>query len=304
MSYDLAGMETVRYETIDDGAIAKIVLNRPEKRNAQNNQMTYELYESFRAAALDDAVKVIILSGEGPMFSSGHDLGGGAPSTFTHEPVFPFSPTLPGSEGHMNREQEVFFRMCRMWHEIPKPTIAQVHGKVIAGGLMLMWVCDLIVAAEGSEFIDLTAGPRFMVQGVEWFSHPWELGHRKAKEMLYTGEAVTAEEAYNLGMINHLVPLEDLEEKTLTLARTIAGRSNFGLQLAKQAVNQALDAQGFWIAQQAAFNLQHLGHSHSRIMRMLEQQAAGQTGEQPRGNGMDAVKAERAAKEAAASASN
>ncbi len=257
---------TIRYELEDQGAIARIIMNRPEARNAQNNQMTYELNDAFTAAALDDDVKVIILSGEGPMFSAGHDLKGGG--DYTPEPVFPYSHTLPGSEGWMNREQEIYFRMCRRWHDLPKPTIAQVHGKTIAGGLMLMWVCDLIVAAEGSEFIDLTAGPRFMVQGVEWFNHPWELGHRKAKEMLFTGEAVTVAEAYNLGMVNHVVPEAELADRTLELARKIADRSNFGLQLAKQAVNQALDAQGFWTAQQAAFNLQHLGHSHSRILRM------------------------------------
>jgi enoyl-CoA hydratase len=261
---------TIRYELEDDGAIARIVMNRPESRNAQNTQMTYELNDAFTAAALDDAVKVIVLSGEGPMFSAGHDIkGGGQP--YTHEPVFPFSRTLPGSEGYMNAEQEVYFKMCRRWHDLPKPTIAQVHGKTIAGGLMLMWVCDLIVAAEGSEFIDLTAGPRFMVQGVEWFNHPWELGPRKAKEMLFTGEAVTVEEAYNLGMINHVVPEAELADFTLELARKIAARSNFGLNLAKMAVNQALDAQGFHTAQQAAFNLQHLGHSHSRILMMQAQ---------------------------------
>ena len=240
-------------------------MNRPEARNAENNQMTYELNDAFSAAALDDSVKVIILSGEGPMFSAGHDLKGPA-QNYSHDPVFPYSRTLPGQEGHMNAEQEVYFKMCRRWHDLPKPTIAQVHGKTIAGGLMLMWVCDLIVAAEGSEFIDITAGPRFMVQGVEWFNHPWEFGVRKAKEMLFTGEAVTAEEAYNLGMINHVVPQDELASFTLDLASRIAARSNFGLNLAKMAVNQALDAQGFHTAQQAAFNLQHLGHAHSRLL--------------------------------------
>jgi enoyl-CoA hydratase/carnithine racemase len=261
---------TIRYELEDDGAIARIVMNRPEARNGQNNQMTYELDDAFTAAALDDAVKVVILSGEGPMFSAGHDLKGAA-AGYSHDPVFPFSKTLPGSEGYMNAEQEVYFKMCRRWHDLPKPTIAQVHGKTIAGGLMLMWVCDLIVAAEGSEFIDITAGPRFMVQGVEWFNHPWELGPRKAKEMLFTGEAVTVEDAYNLGMINHVVPETELADFTLGLARKIAARSSFGLNLAKMAVNQALDAQGFHTAQQAAFNLQHLGHSHSRILMMQAQ---------------------------------
>ena len=262
--------ETIRYEREDDGSIARIVMNRPEVRNAQNTQMTYELNDAFTEAALDDSVKVIIVSGEGPMFSSGHDIKG-AGSSYTHDSVFPYSRTLPGSEGYMNAEQEVYFKMCRRWHDLPKPTIAQVHGKTIAGGLMLMWVCDLIVAAEGAEFIDITAGPRFTVQGVEWFSHPWELGHRKAKEMLFTGEAVSAEEAYNLGMVNHVVPQDELAEFTLELARKIAARSSFGLNLAKMAVNQALDAQGFHTAQQAAFNLQHLGHSHARILRMQEE---------------------------------
>jgi enoyl-CoA hydratase len=262
--------KTIRYEPQDDGAIVRVVLNRPEVRNAQNNLMTYELNDAFTTAALDDAVKVVILSGEGPMFSSGHDLKG-AEQTYRHDPVFPYSSTLPGSEGGMNAEQEVFFKMCRRWHDIPKPMIAQVHGKTIAGGLMLMWICDVIVAAEGSEFIDITAGPRFMVQGVEWFNHPWELGPRKAKEMLFTGEPVTAQEAYNLGMVNHVVPLGEVGPFTLELARKIAARSSFGLSLAKMAVNQALDAQGFHTAQQAAFSLQHLGHSHSRILRLEAQ---------------------------------
>ncbi len=268
--------ETIRYELLDDGAIARVVLNRPEKRNAQNSQMLYEVHDAFMEAALDDTVKVIVLKGEGPMFSSGHDIRGGSQNGYSHDAIFPYSPTLPGSEGYMNREQEIYFRWCRRIHDIPKPTIAQVHGKVIAGGLMLMWVCDLIVAADNSEFIDITAAPPFIVQGVEWFSHPWELGVRKAKEMLYTGEPVTAQEAYNLGMINHLVPLDELEETTLTLARKIAARSSFGHNLAKMAVNQALDAQGFWTAQQAAFNLQHLGHTHARVLGLMEQLKAAQ----------------------------
>lgn len=283
--------ETITYETLDDGTIARIALNRPEKRNAQNSQMLYEVHDAFMKGAMDDAVKVIVLKGEGPMFSSGHDIRGGGQNGYTHDQIFPYSPSLPGSEGYMNREFEIYFQWCRRIHDIPKPTIAQVHGKVIAGGLMLMWVCDLIVAADNSEFIDITAAPPFMVQGVEWFSHPWEFGHRKAKEMLFTGEAVTAAEAYNLGMVNHVVALDDLDEATLTLARKIAARSSFGHHLAKMAVNQALDAQGFWTAQQAAFNLQHLGHSHSRVLGMLEaqkqaaeEQAANATADAPATN--------------------
>jgi enoyl-CoA hydratase len=260
--------ETIHVEHSEEGAIARVTLSRPEVRNAQNNQMTYELDSAFSTAALDDRVKVIVLAGDGPHFSGGHDLKRTGNDTFQSAPVFPYSWTLPGAEGPMNREQEVYFRMCRRWHDLPKPTIAEVHGKVIAGGLMLMWVCDLIVAAEGSEFIDITAGPQFMVQGVEWFNHPWELGVRKAKEMLFTGDPVTAEEALRLGMVNHVVRPDDLTTFSMALAGKIAARGSFGLQLAKQACNQALDAQGFWTAQQAAFNLQHLGHTHQRVLRL------------------------------------
>ena len=126
---------------------------------------------------------------------------------------------------------------------------------------MLMWVCDLIVASEDATFTDVTVD--FGVNGVEWFSHPWEFGLRKAKEMLFTGEAVTAEQAYNLGMLNHVVPSEDLEGFTLDFAQRIAKKPSYSLKLAKMACNQTQDAQGFWTAQQAAFNLQHVGHASS-----------------------------------------
>lgn len=251
--------ETVKYETID--AVAKISLNRPEARNAQNRRMTYELNDAMTKAAFDDDIKVIVLAAEGPHFSSGHDLRD------TEE--YDMSPigisggfAKGGAEGHMAFEEEIYLNMCRRWQQLPKPTIAQVHGKAIAGGLMLMWVCDLIVASEDASFIDLTVD--FGVNGVEWFAHPWELGIRRAKEMLFTGDPVTAAEAYNLGMVNHVVERDELEAFTQALAEKISKRPSFALKLAKMSCNQALDAQGFWTAQQAAFNLQHVGHSDSR----------------------------------------
>jgi enoyl-CoA hydratase len=252
--------ETIRYEVIE-GAIARITLNRPEARNAQNRRMTYELNAAFTAAAHDDAVKVVILAGEGPHFSAGHDLRDVGP--FEAETVgISGGFAKPGAEGHMAHEEEVFFHMCRRWQQLPKPTIAQVHGKTIAGGLMLIWVCDLIVASDDASFSDVTVG--MGVNGVEWFGHPWELGMRKAKEMLFTGDEVSAEDAHRLGMVNHVVPRGALAEFTLSLASRIASRPGFALKLAKMSCNQALDAQGFWTAQQAAFSLQHLGHSHNR----------------------------------------
>ena len=114
----------------------------------------------------------------------------------------------------------------------------------------------------------------FGVNGVEWFSHPWELGIRKAKEMLFTGEPVSALQAYNLGMLNHVVPRDRLADFTLELAGKIAKRPSFALKLAKMSCNQALDAQGFWNAQQAAFSLQHVGHSSMRERWLAEKLAA------------------------------
>ena len=254
-------LDTVTYELLNDGAIARVTLNRPEARNAQNRQMTYDLDAAFSAAAQDPTVKVIILAGAGPHFSAGHDLKDFG--EFELKPVgIGGNFSAPGAEGHLAFEEEVYLRMCRRWHDLPKPTIAQVQGKTIAGGLMLMWVCDLIIAADDALFSDPTTN--FGVNGVEWFSHPYEFGIRKAKEMLFTGDFMSAEDALRVGMINHAVPESELADFTLAMAEKIAARPAFALQLAKMAVNQALDAQGFWTAQQAAFNLQHVGHSHTR----------------------------------------
>ncbi len=132
---------------------------------------------------------------------------------------------------------------------------------MIAGGLMLVWVCDLIVASDDATFSDPVVA--FGVNGVEYFAHPWEVGVRKAKEMLFTGDAIDAAEAKSLGMVNHVVARDALEPFTLDLATRIATRPSMGLKLAKQSVNQAQDAQGLWQALQAAMSLQQLGHSHN-----------------------------------------
>ncbi len=251
----------VRYETRSEGAVALITLSRAQARNAQNKQMTYQLNDAFSQAAHDDAVHCIVLAADGPDFSSGHDLKG--PGQFDADPHWVGgSWTRPGAEGLMAMEEEMYLHMCRRWHDLPKPTIAAVQGKVIAGGLMLMWVCDLIVCADDAQFRDMTVD--FGVNGVEWFCHPWEMGIRKAKEFLFTGDWFSAEDAADSGMVNRVVPAADLLNEALALAERIASRPQFALKLAKLSVNQALDAQGFQMAQQAAFSLQHLGHEHVR----------------------------------------
>jgi enoyl-CoA hydratase len=252
--------QTIRYEMPSKG-VARITLARPEARNAQDKRMTYELNDAFDRAARDDEVKVIVLAADGPHFSSGHDLRDRTAIT-EFEPVSNWGGfAKQGAEGHMALEEEIYLGMCWRWRNLPKPTVAQVHGKTIAGGLMLIWVCDLIVASDDATFSDPVVA--FGVNGVEYFAHPWEVGVRKAKEMLFTGDAVTAEEARSLGMVNHVVPREELEKFTLELAEKIAERPSMGLRLAKQSVNQMQDGQGLWPALQAAMSLQQLGHSHN-----------------------------------------
>ena len=256
----MTGADTVRYE-LPEAGVARIVLDRPEARNAQDKRMTYALNDAFDRAAHDDGVKVIVLAGEGPHFSAGHDLRDRAAMADV-EPVSTWGGyDLPGAEGMMATEEEIYLQMCWRWRNLPKPTIASVHGKTIAGGLMLVWVCDLVVAADDATFVDPTVA--MGVNGVELFAHPWELGVRKAKELLFTGDELGAEEAHRLGMVNHVVPRTELDTFTMDLARRIATRPGFALKLAKQSVNQMLDAQGQWSAYQAAFSLHQLAHSHN-----------------------------------------
>ena len=264
--------QSVRYEAPTNGVV-RIVLDRADTRNAQDKAMLYELNDAFDRAAQDNEVKVIVLAAEGPHFSSGHDLRDtSVMSEFT--PVSNWGGfDLPGSEGYMAQEQEIYLGLCWRWRNLPKPTIAEVQGKVIAGGLMLVWVCDLIVAAENAEFSDPVVA--FGVNGVEYFAHPWEVGVRKAKEMLFTGEAISAAEAKQLGMVNHVVPAEALSDRTRELAEHIARRPSMGLKLAKQSVNQMQDAQGLWTALQGAMSLQQLGHANNHQVHGMGVDPAG-----------------------------
>ena len=243
--------------------IVRVVLSRPETRNAQDTRFLYELNDAFDRAVQDNSVKVIVLSAEGPHFSSGHDLreGDGFANQAKFKSVGTWGPpTGEGAAPMLAREQEIYFGFTERWRNLSKPTIAQVHGKCIAGGLMLCWPCDLIVAADTAEFQDPTL--LMGIAGVEFFAHPWELGPRKAKEMLFTADVLTAAEAHRLGMVNHVVPESELESFTLAFAERIAAKLLFGLQLAKWAVNAAEDAQGRREAMQTAFALHHLAHSH------------------------------------------
>ena len=255
--------EVVRYER--EGPVATVTMNRPEYRNAQNSAMTYALDAAFTRAVDDDEVKVIVLAGAGKHFSAGHDIGTpgrDVDTTFERKAVMWWDHVgKPGGDQRYAREMEVYLGMCRRWREIPKPTIAMVHGACIAGGLMLAWVCDLIVAAEDAFFADPVV--RMGIPGVEYFAHPWVLGPRAAKELLFTGDRFDARRALELGMVNRVVPRDQLVEQTRMLAGRIAQMPRFGLALAKRAVNQAEDQMGLRNGMDAAFGLHHLAHAHN-----------------------------------------
>ncbi len=241
-------MDQILYEVSD--RVAVITLNRPEKANAQTMALLDELDAAWTRAADDEEVRVIVLRGAGKHFSAGHDLNSGAraPEKITLDFIYDI-------------EARKYLDYSLRWRNVPKPSIAAVQGKCIAGGLLLCWPCDLIVAADNAEFSDPVV---YMgIGGVEYHGHTWELGPRKAKEILFTGRAVTAGEAEKAGMVNRVVPLAELETATMDLARHIAQMPPFALRQAKRAVNQTLDVQGFYAAIQAVFDIHQTGHGNA-----------------------------------------
>jgi enoyl-CoA hydratase/carnithine racemase len=241
-------MDHILYEVRDQ--VAVITLNRPEKANAQNMALLDDLDAAWTRAADDDDVRVIVLRGNGRHFSSGHDLNSGVPA-----------PEKLTAEWIYKIEARRYLEYSLRWRNVPKPSIAAVQGKCIAGGLLLCWPCDLIVAADNAEFSDPVV---YMgIGGVEYHGHTWELGPRKAKEILFTGRAVTAEEAERTGMVNRVVPLADLDTATTELARHISQMHPFALRQAKRAVNQTLDVQGFYAAIQSVFDIHQTGHGNA-----------------------------------------
>jgi enoyl-CoA hydratase/carnithine racemase len=256
--------ERIRYEQ-PDPAIARVVLARPESRNAQDHQMLYEIDHAFQTAMRDPDIKVVILAADGPHFSSGHDIKQrNVRLRDEFEPVVQAAGHHePGVFGMYAGEEEYYLGLHWRWRNLAKPTIAEVQGMAMAGGLMLVWPMDLIVASEDAMFSDPVVA--FGGNGHEFFVHAWEFGPRKAKEVLFTGEALTAAQCERLGMVNHVVPRDQLESFTLELARRIAARPSFGLKLAKQAVNFSLDQQGQYQAVVGALAMHHLGHAHNRV---------------------------------------
>jgi len=262
----MSDYDFITTERLDEGRIERIMLDRPEARNAQNRGMLVELHDAMLKAEADDDVRVIILGGTGKMFSAGHDMGSKVAMAEYSGPTEHASRkvnggTRSGTERMMIQEWHYYFQNTLRWRNLRKITVAQVHGPVYAAGLMLAWSCDLIVAAENTTFADVVAN-RLGIMGVEYFAHPWEFGPRKTKELLLTGDSIDADEAYRLGMVSKVFPDDELADRTLEFAQRIATTPTVAALLVKEAVNQTVDNMGFTNALNASFSLHELNHSH------------------------------------------
>ncbi|ADU97814.1 enoyl-CoA hydratase [Alicycliphilus denitrificans] len=235
-------------EIENHGAVRRILLAREAQRNAQSQQMLDELMTALDDARHDDGVHAVVIGGKGAHFSAGHDLkqAQAERSSFTVEERWAYE------------ELRYFDYSLRIW-DFPKPTIAQVQGACVAGGFMIANMCDLVVAGESAYFSD-PVGHTLGAAATEVLIHPWVMGARKAKELLFTGGRLSASEAHAIGMVNRVVSDAGLGESTLALAQQIAKAPPFGLRLIKRSINRTLDAQGLRTALAAHFDTHQLSH--------------------------------------------
>jgi enoyl-CoA hydratase/carnithine racemase len=221
--------------------VARVTLNRPEYRNAQSTRLLEEMDDAFARAAEDRGVRVIILRGAGDHFSAGHDLG-------TPEQVADREerPDEPGIRGRYKRGYDLFVEMSLRWRDLPKPTIAAVQGYCIFGGWMIASAMDLIFAADDAMFL---------AAAFQYFSPPWDLGARKTKEILFESRFITAQQAKDWGLVNRVYLRDQLDARTMAYARRVADNDPFLVRMAKAAVNQTQDVQGFPAAIRDAYAL-------------------------------------------------
>jgi len=220
--------ETIRYEP---GPVARVILNRPQKLNAQSWKLLLEMDDALNTAVNDPEAGVIILSGEGRAFSAGHDLD-------SEDQVTDRAKRTEGLDGFAisGLSRDIYVDMHLRWRDLPKPTIAMVHGYCIYGGWMIAASMDIIFASEDALFIP-TYG--------DYFTTSWDVGARKAKEILYENRFMTAQEAMTWGFVNRVYPDADLEKETLAYAARVVGTGQFYNRTVKFAINQTLDMMGF-----------------------------------------------------------
>lgn len=271
--------ETVRYET--DGQIATITLNRPEAANAQNTQMIEDIDAAFDSAGSDDEVRVVILAAEGKHFSSGHDLK----EILRGEEHWAAQRSTP--EGKLLHEQVMYWDKLIRIRDFPKITIAAVQGTCTAAGLMLACMCDLIIAADDAQFSNPVL--RMGGVGVELLIEPWELGARKAKEFLFCAETLDGAEAARAGLVNRVVPRDDLAMAAREMAGRAAQVPPITAAAVKDTINHTLDTAG----QRESWRYHFMVHQFvSNTEDALSRTAARREG------GMDAVREEQRTKRA------
>lgn len=232
------------------GRVARIVLNRPRYRNAQSRILLEELDHAFGYASEDDSIGAIVLAGAGDHFSAGHDLG--TPEEMADREERPIE---EGLRGKYRRGFDQNIDKSLRWRNLPKPTIAAVQGYCIFAGWIISSAMDVVFAAEDAMFLPAN---------FQYFSVPWDMHHRKAREILFESRFVDAQEALELGYVNRVFPKEKLEEESMAYAARVAANDPFQLRMIKLAINQMQDAQGFTQHIQGAFplfNLSSLGES-------------------------------------------
>jgi enoyl-CoA hydratase len=254
-------MAEVLYEV--DGPIATIIMNRPEVANAQNSALIDGIDTRLDQADADDAVRVVILRGNGKHFSSGHDL-----TALLQGSDDPWVAMRETPEGKFRHEQVMYYGRCKRLHDFRKPTIAAVQGSCVAAGLMLACMCDLIVAADDAVFQNPVL--RMTGAGVELLVEPWELGIRKAKEFLLTGDKIDAQEAWRLGLVNRVVPAAELVDRTQELAARIALVPPITAQVVKDSINHVAELMGQEQSWKYHFMAHHWTHNTATALGALE----------------------------------
>jgi len=210
--------ESIIFEKEDN--IAIITFNRPEARNAVNNQVRAEFTAAIAEVEADDDIKVLILTGSGKAFSAGVDIK-------------EFSKTTPYHAHNL-------FRLGERVEKLPKPVIAAVNGFSLGGGNEIALACDIIIASEKAKFGQPELNIGIIPGGGATQRLPRMIGVCRAKELIFTSDVITAEEAFNLGMINRVVPEDQLMPTAKEIAKKIATKSPAALKLAKQAINYAM----------------------------------------------------------------
>lgn len=242
-----------------DEGILSIVLDRPEKRNALDAAMLSSLDEAVSEAAGDSDSHVVVLRANGPDFCAGFDLD----TVESAELV----------EDRFVREREALFTRALRLRELPKPTIAAVQGNCIAAGLLISQMCDLVVASESAKFYNPL--PRMGGVGLEVLLEPWDMGVRKAKRYLFTGERIPAATALELGMVTDLVSEHELRKHTYALAKRISAMPPVTLSLIKHSLNRTQDLMGMRDSLEYHFAIHEFGHATAESRALLHAARAG-----------------------------